>query len=216
MREAPDFDRAVLTFVVVLTTGAVAKEKAVFCSYAANNIASGRRARQTSAKFNIDLVIDGAQNAFVETLQAAMMDGTGPDIIEWMIEENRILNADPKQCIVIPLDKYVEKSEVFKNVVPGRVAWVTYGGHVYGLPHDVHPCVLVYNDDLWKSVGVDLATIETWDEFFAAADKLADKKQDGRPVHYALPHIASGLNGTMFMVQRRRAPKCSMRWHADT
>ncbi|NLU41685.1 MAG: carbohydrate ABC transporter substrate-binding protein [Firmicutes bacterium] len=196
---------AVLMIACMLSTGAMAKEKVVLWSFAANNIAEWEaREADIEAKFNIDLVIEQvAQNAFVETLQAAMMDGTGPDIIEWMIEENRILNADPKQCIVVPLDKYVEKSEVFKNVVPGRVAWVTYGGHVYGLPHDVHPCVLVYNDDLWKSVGVDLATIETWDEFFAAAVKLAEKKQDGRPVHYALPHIASGLNGTMFMIQQQ-------------
>ncbi|HHU52274.1 MAG TPA: extracellular solute-binding protein [Firmicutes bacterium] len=196
----------VVAMVVCLfsAVGLSAKQKVVFWSYAANNIEEWTaREADIEKKFNIDLQIEMIpQNAFVQTLQAAMMDGSGyPDIIEWMIEQNRILDADPKKCLVIPLDKYVAKSEAFKKVPEGRVAWTKYGGHVYGLPHDVHPVVLVYNDTLWKEVGVDVAKIKTWDEFFEAAKKLtAKKKADGSPMHYALPYDGGGLGATMWMI----------------
>ena len=181
---------------------AARKERVVFWSFAANNIVEWKeREADIEKKFNIDLLIEHvAEQAFVQKLQAAMMDGSGPDIIEWRIEQNQVLSSDPKRCLVIPLDKYVNKSEVFKKVNKGRVAWCTYGGKVLGLPHDMHPVVLIYNDKLWKDVGVDLAKIETWDEFFEAAKKLCAEKKDGKPVHYALPYDQGGLGATMWMI----------------
>lgn len=197
------FTAVVLAASVALAADSAPKRKVTFWSFAQNNVDEYKaRKAEIEAKFNIELDIQVvAQNAFVQKLQAVMMDGKGaPDIIEWMIENNRILNADPKKSFVLPLDEYVAKSAEFGKVVPGRVAWVKYGGHVYGLPHDVHPVVLIYNDTIWKSVGVDVAKIETWDEFFEASKKLIAEKKDGKPVHYALPYGSDGLNNTMFMI----------------
>lgn len=177
--------------------------KITLWSFAQNNVDEYvARKADVEKKFGIELDIQVVpQDAFVQKLQAVMMDGKGvPDAVEWMIENNRILNASPKKSFVIPLDDYVKKSADFKKVVPGRVAWTTYGGHVYGLPHDVHPVVMIYNDTLWKAAGVDLAEIETWDEFFEASKKLTAEKTDGKPVHYALPSGNDGLNNTMFMI----------------
>jgi arabinosaccharide transport system substrate-binding protein len=183
-------------------TGLAAPKVITFWTFAQNNLDEWKSRQDEiekaqNIKLNLVLV---PQTAFIQKLQATLIDGKGfPDIIEWMIETNRILNGDPKKCFVYPLDKYVAKSAGFKDVPTGRVAWVTYGGHVYGLPHDIHPVVLIYNDTLWKSVGVDVASLETWDDFFAAAQKLAAEKKDDKPLHYALPDIGS-LNGTMFMI----------------
>ncbi|MBN1959793.1 MAG: carbohydrate ABC transporter substrate-binding protein [Deltaproteobacteria bacterium] len=200
--------KLVLTAVALAATMAMsadgfAKRKVTFWSFAQNNVDEYKaRKADIEKKFDIEFDIQVvAQNAFVQKLQAVLMDGNGaPDIIEWMIENNRILNADPKKSFVIPLDDFVAKSQVFSKVVPGRVAWVKYGGHIYGLPHDVHPVVLIYNDTVWKSVGVDVAKLATWDEFFDAAKKLAAVQKDGKQVHYALPYGRDGLNNTMFMV----------------
>ncbi len=181
---------------------AAPKRVVTMWSYADNNITEWRaRQADIEKKFNIVLKIEQVpQNAFVQRLQATMMDGRNcPDIIEWMIENNRILNAKPAKSFVAPLNKYVSKSAAFKKVVPGRVGWVKYGNNIYGLPHDVHPVVLLYNDTLWKSVGVDMEKINTWDEFFVAAQKLIVEKKNGKPVHYALPETG-GMNGTMFMI----------------
>jgi ABC-type glycerol-3-phosphate transport system substrate-binding protein len=148
-------------------------------------------------RLNIVLV---AQNSFIKKLQEAMMEGRDyPDIIEWMIENNRILSANPKVSFVAPLEKYINKSKVMKHVSPGRLSYLTYGSHVYGLPHDVNPCIFIYNEGLWKSVGVDMEAIETWDEFFAAATKLTAEQKNGKPLHYAFPQN-DGLGGTMFMI----------------
>jgi arabinosaccharide transport system substrate-binding protein len=198
-----------LLLVVILvvglfaTTGLAAPKKVVFWSFAANNVDEWKaRESEIEGKFKIDLDIQlVAEQAFVQKLQAVMMDGKNvPDIIEWRIEQNQVLNADPKKAFCLPLEKWTTKSPVFKGVVPGRVAWVTYGGHVYGMPHDVHPVVMVYNDTLWKAAGVDLATVETWDDFFAQAQKLTAEKQDGKPLHFALPSSNGGLADTMWMV----------------
>jgi arabinosaccharide transport system substrate-binding protein len=194
---------AVLVVALFATTGLTAPRKVVMWSFAPNNIEEWKaREADIEAKFKIDLdVQEVAQNAFVQKYQAVMMDGKGaPDIIEWLIEKNQVINGDPKKALVQPLDKFVASSKVFKQVVPGRVAWVQAGGHTYGLPHDVHPVVMIYNDTLWKSVGVDVATLETWDDFFAAAEKLTAEKKDGKPVHYALPTQSGGLADTMWMI----------------
>jgi len=160
------------------------------------------RESEIEQKFNIDLKIqEVAQNVFVYKLQSAIESGQGaPDIIEWMIENNRVMSHDPAKALVLPLEKYTSQSSVVSKVPAGRMSWLTYGEHVYGLPHDVHPVVLVYNDTIWKSVGIDLARIQTWDEFFAAAQKLTAQRQGGKPVHYALPYGNNGLQTSIFHI----------------
>jgi len=200
--------RVSLALVVLAVAGLGGSARAetrrvVLWSFAQNNVDEYvARKADVEKKFGIELDIQVVpQDAYVQKLQAVMMDGKGaPDAIEWLIENNRILNANPKKCFVIPLDGYVKNSAAFKKVVPGRVVWTTYGGHVYGLPHDVHPVVMIYNDTLWKAAGVDLAKILTWDEFFQAAKKLTAEQKDGKPVHYALPSGNDGLANTMFMI----------------
>jgi ABC-type glycerol-3-phosphate transport system substrate-binding protein len=153
--------------------------------------------KQMNILLNITLV---PQNRFIEKLRETMTDGRDyPDIIEWIIENNRILSVEPKLSLVSPLEKFAAKSEVFKHVSLGRVSYLAYGKHIYGLPHDVHPAIFIYNDTLWKSVGVDMETIETWDDFFQAAVKLSAEQKEGKPLHYALPQN-DGMDGTMFMI----------------
>jgi ABC-type glycerol-3-phosphate transport system substrate-binding protein len=138
-------------------------------------------------------------NTFIERFKAAIADGTAPDIIEWSFENNRILSNDPEKSLVLPLEKYTRKSKVFKHVIPGRVSYLTYGKHIYGLPYEASPVVLIYNDTLWNEAGVDMSAIETWDEFFTATQKLSPPQKDGKPLHYAIPQN-NGFGGTMFMI----------------
>lgn len=64
---------------------------------------------------------------------------------------------------------------------------VTSRGHIFGLPHDVHPVMLAYRSDIVEAAGIDLSKVETWDEFFAAmAPLMADKNGDGQPDRWAL------------------------------
>ncbi len=194
----------VVVLLVACVQGLFAAPRAVtMWTFAANNRDEWtNRQADIEKKFGITLNVQlVAQDAFVQKLQAAMLDGKGvPDIIEWMWENPRILSADPAKSLVIPLDPFTKKTEVIKQVVKSRVDWETMGGNLYGLPHDTHPVVLIYNDTLWSKAGVNMAKIKTWDEFFAGAKKLAKEQKDGKPVHYALPFDNGGLENTMFMI----------------
>jgi arabinosaccharide transport system substrate-binding protein len=159
-------------------------------------------------KFNIKLEFHMLpQNSFLQRLQAAMQDGEKPvDIINWIFEGSH-LTADPRKTFALPLDEFVKNSALMKNMPRGKLSWLTVGGHLYGLTSLLNPVVLVYNDNLWKEAGVDIAQVKTWDDFFEAAKKLIVKQADGKPLHYALPYSThndlydnQGLVDTMFMI----------------
>ncbi len=54
-------------------------------------------------------------------------------------------------------------------------------GRIFGLPHDVHPVMLAYRADLAEAAGIDVSSIQTWDDFTRAfAPLLSDIDGDGR------------------------------------
>jgi len=64
--------------------------------------------------------------------------------------------------------------------------WTTRG-HIFGLPHDVHPVLLAYRADIAEEYGVDVSGIETWDDFAEAfRPVMEDRDGDGKPDHYPL------------------------------
>jgi len=69
---------------------------------------------------------------------------------------------------------------------PSFSPW-TSRGHIYGLPHDVHPCVLAYRADLVEAAGIDMSKIETWDDYARLMRPLLDHRgPDGQPDHYPM------------------------------
>jgi len=48
----------------------------------------------------------------------------------------------------------------------------TSRGHIFGIPHDVHPVLLAYRSDLVEAAGIDVSKIETWDDYFRALAPL--------------------------------------------
>ncbi|MFN3168828.1 MAG: ABC transporter substrate-binding protein [Phycisphaeraceae bacterium] len=69
---------------------------------------------------------------------------------------------------------------------PSFSPW-TSRGRVFGLPHDVHPVLLCYRADLVEQAGIDVSTIETWDDFERIMRPLlADLNNDGETDRYLL------------------------------
>jgi arabinosaccharide transport system substrate-binding protein len=63
---------------------------------------------------------------------------------------------------------------------PSFSPWTTRG-HIFGLPHDVHPVMLLYRADLVEAAGIDMAKVETWDDYFRLLRPLmVDLDGDGR------------------------------------
>lgn len=96
---------------------------------------------------------------------------------------------------------------------PSFAPW-TSRGRIFGIPHDVHPVLLVYRSDIIEAAGIDLTKVETWAEFFAALRPLmVDEDGDGRPERYPLNFWATQnqlleqlvlqADGTLFDAQGR-------------
>jgi arabinosaccharide transport system substrate-binding protein len=63
----------------------------------------------------------------------------------------------------------------------------TSRGRIFGIPHDVHPVMLVYRSDLVEAAGIDVSRIETWEDFFRVMSPLMkDLDDDGRVDRYLL------------------------------
>jgi arabinosaccharide transport system substrate-binding protein len=63
----------------------------------------------------------------------------------------------------------------------------TSRGRIFGLPHDVHPVLLAYRADIIEAAGIDMGTIETWDDFARVLRPLmVDTTGDGRPNRFLI------------------------------
>lgn len=79
----------------------------------------------------------------------------------------------------------------------------TTRGHIFGLPHDVHPVLLAYRADLVEAAGIDVSTIETWDDYFRVMSPLMrDQDGDGRPDRYLLEAWDSNAIATIILLQQ--------------
>lgn len=69
---------------------------------------------------------------------------------------------------------------------PSFGPWVSRG-RIFGLPHDVHPVMLGYRADIVEAAGIDVSTIQTWDDFARVlAPLMQDANGDGEPDRYLL------------------------------
>ena len=79
------------------------------------------------------------------------------------------------------------KSEgLFERFNPPSLSLWTSRGHVFGLPHDVHPVMLAYRADIFEAAGIDVAQIETWDDFERILRPLMSSKNDGHIDRYLM------------------------------
>lgn len=79
---------------------------------------------------------------------------------------------------------------------PSFAPW-TSRGRIFGLPHDVHPVLLMYRADLVEAAGIDVADIETWDDYFRLLRPLQqDLDGDGRIDRFLLNASPSYTSST--------------------
>jgi arabinosaccharide transport system substrate-binding protein len=158
--------------------------KTILFWYNAENHKAEYEARvdEINKKFNVDFKLELlGGDAETKKLQATLMAGSGfPDIAELNAED--VVKFMKGEDAVIPfmaLNDVLNNSPYFKQVLESRWARYTKDGKIYGAPHDVHPMVLLYHDEAWKQFGVDLSTVNTWDDFLAACAKVDSKMPDG-------------------------------------
>lgn len=95
----------------------------------------------------------------------------------------------------LDLTDRMEAEGLFERINPPSLAPWTSRGRVFGLPHDVHPVMLGYRSDLVEGAGIDVSTIETWDDFERITRAMVvDTDGDGSPDRYPLAFWPSDLD----------------------
>jgi ABC-type sugar transport system, periplasmic component len=108
-----------------------------------------------------------ANNALGPRLQAAFLaDVDVPDLVEIEISQAGAFFRGPIEHVgFADLTDRLHRSGLYDRMVQARFAPYTKQGRIFGLPHDVHPCMLAYNREAFEELGVDPKRIETWDDF---------------------------------------------------
>jgi arabinosaccharide transport system substrate-binding protein len=104
----------------------------------------------------------------------------------------------------LDLKPRLEASGLINRIVQSRLAQFTSRGHIFGLPHDVHPVLIAYRKDIFDAEGVDVAAIETWDDFIRVGRRLRrlpGEHPDGARYLIQLPR-AEGWGADILMMQR--------------
>lgn len=110
-----------------------------------------------------------------DKLQIALQSGGvgAPDMSD--IEQGRfggfLRGGDPG---LIDLKDWLNEGGYADQLVQARQALYSYQGRVYGIEHALTPVVLYYRADIWEAAGIDMAQIETWDDFIAVAKQVSN------------------------------------------
>ncbi len=115
-----------------------------------------------------------SNTALASRLQAAMLaDVDVPDMVEIEISSAGTFFRGPlKDVGFLDLTERIHKSGLWDGMVRARFAPYTSRGHIFGLPHDVHPVQLAYRRDIFQKEGVDVSKIRTWEDFIRVGRKL--------------------------------------------
>ena len=89
-----------------------------------------------------------------------------PDVVEIEIGSvGKYFRAQPDRNGLYPLDQFIANDPLASDLSPARLATWTSGGHVFGIPCDVHPVTVSYRKDLFDQAGVNLELCDTWPAF---------------------------------------------------
>lgn len=154
----------------------------------------------------IDLeVVD--QFAVKGKLQSALAVGAEvPDMVELLDDTLGIFTQGPLSDIgfVDLTDKVHEKVNgvsLYDNVVHSRFVKWSSRGHIFALPHDVHPIMLGYRRDLIEQLGIDVTKLTTWDEFVRVGQEVVSHRDaGGNPLHYMINLPADGQDGLRLLI----------------
>lgn len=107
-------------------------------------------------------------------LQAAFWSGLEvPDLAEVAIDNAGAFFRGPLEHIgFVDLTSRIKAAGLLQRMVAARFAPYTSRGHIFGLPHDVHPVQIAYRRDLFAKLGLDPARMTTWDDFIAAGRRV--------------------------------------------
>ncbi len=114
-------------------------------------------------------------------LASFLTDTPAADLME--VERNFVPQAftGPIEDVgFVDLTDRLKQEGIYEQLNEPSFAPWTSRGRIFGLPHDVHPMMLVYRADVFEAAGIDLTQVKTWDEFARVVRPLVkDRNGDG-------------------------------------
>jgi len=139
--------------------------------------------------------------AMTERLALAVMTGEGlPDLVE--IEQSEIgqyLRGPVEKIPFVDLADRLNEEGWTGQLVASRLARYSRDGRVYGIPHDVHPAVLVYRPDMLAELGFSPDDLATWDDWVRAAPKFYRRGAPGT-LDWRFGLVLSDVEGFDFLM----------------
>lgn len=147
------------------------------------------------------------QRALQGRLQSAMQVGADvPDMVELLAGTMGFFTRGPVEDVgFVDLTERVHRAGLEKSLVASRFGLWSTRGHIFALPHDVHPVMLAYRRDLVEQLGIDVNALKTWDDFVETGRRITqDHDGDGVIDHYMLdlPSGADGWAMRLLILQR--------------
>ncbi len=128
-------------------------------------------------------------------LQSALLAGADvPDVVEILNGSMGYFAKGPVEDVgFVDLTERLEREGVRDRMVPSRFSLWSSRGRIFAMPHDVHPVGLAYRRDLVEELGIDVASLTTWDEFVRVGREVTrDLDGDGNPDRYMLDMPSDG------------------------
>jgi arabinosaccharide transport system substrate-binding protein len=159
--------------------------------------------------------------AVTTRLQAAFWaDLDVPDLVEVEISSAGSFFRGPlKDVGFLDLTERIHQTGLWDRMVQARFAPYTSRGHIFGLPHDVHPVQLAYRRDIFAKEGVDAGKIRTWDDFIRwwlgparSAITWEVGRSSPRPSRTAICSACSAPTGARSSLSRQTSLAWPARW----
>ncbi|GAB4189554.1 MAG: ABC transporter substrate-binding protein [Phycisphaeraceae bacterium] len=144
------------------------------------------------------------QQALQSRLQSAMQVGAEvPDMVELIYDSLGVFTKGPLDEVgFLDLTDRVHDTGLIDDVVASRFGKWSDRGHVFALPHDVHPVMLAYRRDLVEELGIDVGKLTTWEEFARVGREVVTKdlNGDGVPDRYMIDLPSEGRDALRLLL----------------
>jgi len=132
-------------------------------------IAADSYNEETDAEVSVE---EMGGDSWEQKFQTAVTSGSGaPDF-------SAVQNYDTTNFASIDglkdLTTRIEQAGIEEDIIEGKWQTVSHDGSYYAIPWDIGPTGVYYKRDVYEDAGIDVDSIETWDQFIEAGKQLPD------------------------------------------
>lgn len=145
------------------------------------------------------------QKALQGRLQNAMLAGAEvPDMVELVENSMGFFCKGPLEDVMfVDLTERIRRDGLDTSMVYARYSLWSSRGHIFALPHDVHPVMLAYRRDIVEKLGIEVDSLDTWEKFAAVGRRITvDTTGDSVLDRYAIT-LSPGYNDLKVLLLQR-------------